>query len=90
MQTKKLMDNERVRVTHWRLPPGAETGVHRHDLDYLVIPLVTGRLKIVEISGPELYAELETGIPQFRKGRHAHNVVNVNDFEFSFIETEIK
>ena len=32
-------DNDRVRVTEWRFGPGEETGWHRHELDYTVVPL---------------------------------------------------
>ena len=30
-----------VRVTEWRFAPGAETGWHRHEADYVVVPLPT-------------------------------------------------
>ena len=36
------IDNERVRVTEWRFAPGAATGWHRHELDYVVVPMTTG------------------------------------------------
>ena len=37
------IDNESVRVTRWRLPPGAAVGFHRHDFDYVIVPLSTAR-----------------------------------------------
>ena len=46
-------DNERVRITEWRFKPGEETGWHRHELDYTVVPLLTGTLTIVDRSGSE-------------------------------------
>ena len=36
------LDNERVRVTEWRFAPGAATGWHRHEHDYVVVPMTTG------------------------------------------------
>jgi quercetin dioxygenase-like cupin family protein len=39
-----MIDNERVRVTEWRIGPGDATGWHRHEHDYVVVPLTTGRL----------------------------------------------
>ena len=39
-----LIDNERVRVTEWRFAPRAATGYHRHEYDYVVVPLTTGKL----------------------------------------------
>ncbi len=38
-----FIDNERTRVTEWRFAPGAATGWHRHEYDYVVIPLMDGR-----------------------------------------------
>ena len=36
-----FIDNERVRVTEWRFAPGAATGWHRHEYDYVVVPMAT-------------------------------------------------
>src|ERR1700683_2141640 len=33
-----------VRVTEWRFAPGAETGWHRHEADYVVVPMLDGDL----------------------------------------------
>ena len=42
-----LIENERVRVTRWDFPnPGDCTGWHRHDYDYVVVPLFDGDLRI--------------------------------------------
>ena len=54
------IDNGRVRVTEWRFAPGTATGHHRHELDYLVVPLTTGRLNVVT-EGGQTVAELATG-----------------------------
>ena len=84
------VDNARTRVTEWRFAPGAETGEHIHEYDYVVVPGLDGVLKIVQPDGSESLAELRAGISYFReKGIH-HNVVNANAFEFSFVEIEIK
>jgi beta-alanine degradation protein BauB len=83
------IDNERVRVTEWRFAPGATTGFHRHEYDYVVVPMSTGRLAS---SGPagESVAELVTGLPYFRAAGVEHDVRNANAFEFTFIEIELK
>ena len=31
--------NDRVIVTEWRFDPGANTGWHRHDHDYVIVPI---------------------------------------------------
>ena len=84
------VDNERVRVTEWRFAPGAETGEHIHALDYAVVPLSDGRLKIVSPQGEETFADLKRGASYFRKAGVHHNVINANGFEYAFIEVEIK
>jgi len=85
-----MVDNERTRVTHWRFPPGAATGFHRHDYDYCVVPLSTGTLRMVDAAGAAAAARLTTGEPYFRNAGVEHDVVNDNDFEFSFIDIEYK
>jgi quercetin dioxygenase-like cupin family protein len=83
------IDNERVRVTEWRFAPGAATGFHRHEYDYVVVPMTTGRLGLTGPAG-ESVAELTTGVPYFRSAGVEHDVRNVNAFEFAFIEIELK
>ncbi len=84
------IDNDRTRVTEWRFAPGAETGVHIHEYDYVVVPGLDGVLKIVDPEGKETLAEMKAGLSYFReKGVH-HNVINANDFEYSFVEVEFK
>ena len=84
------VDNDRVRVTEWHFPPGTATGHHRHEFDYVVVPLSTGRLLITDRIGAESRAELVAGEPYFRKAGVEHNVINANATEFTFIEIEMK
>ena len=41
------IDNSHLRVTEWRFPPGAATGYHRHEHDYVVVPARDGELKLI-------------------------------------------
>jgi quercetin dioxygenase-like cupin family protein len=84
------VDNERVRVTEWRFAPGAETGEHVHGMDYTVVPLGNGRLKLVSAQGEESFSDLKLGVSYFRKAGVHHNVINANDFEYAFVEIELK
>jgi quercetin dioxygenase-like cupin family protein len=84
-----LIDNESVRVTRWHFVPGAATGWHRHEYDYVIVPLTDGRLELVEADGNR-HSELRVGEPYFRGAGVEHDVVNANDHEFTFIETEVK
>jgi quercetin dioxygenase-like cupin family protein len=83
------IDNETVRVTEWRFAPGAHTGQHRHEYDYVVVPLSSGPLAITSATG-EATADLTTGVPYFRAAGAEHDVANPNATDFAFIEIELK
>jgi len=83
------IENDRVIITQWRFPPGAETGWHKHGYDYMVIPGLNGQLLLETIAGNNI-AELEAGQSYYRQAGVEHNVVNVNDYPFSFVEIELK
>lgn len=84
------LDNDRVRVTEWRFPPGAATGWHVHEMDYVVIPMTTGPLTLKEPGGATRKAELTAGISYARQAGVEHDVINDNAFEFIFVEVELK
>ena len=86
-KAKVFIDNQICRVTEWRFAPGASTGWHEHEYDYVVVPLTTGQLKLVSEDGENI-ADLTAGQPYFKNLGVQHDVININDFEFVFIETE--
>ncbi|MEO9102627.1 MAG: cupin domain-containing protein [Burkholderiaceae bacterium] len=83
------IDSERVKVTEWRFAPNAETGWHRHGMDYVVVPMTTGTL-LLETPQGEVRAPLTAGVSYARLTGVEHNVVNANDHEFVFVEIELK
>ncbi len=83
------VETDRVIVTEWRFAPGAETGHHVHALDYVVVPMTTGTLRLVEPTGVR-DVQLQAGVSYSRQAGIAHNVVNANDHEFCFVEIELK
>jgi len=83
------IDNERVSVTEWRFAPGAETGWHRHQYDYVVVPQSTGKLLLKTKDGDSV-SQLVTGKSYFRRAGVEHNVINASEGEFAFIEIEMK
>ena len=88
--SKLLQETGRVIVTEWRFAPGAETGFHTHQMDYVVVPSGDGRLKLVSPQGEESFADLKHGVSYFRKTGVHHNVINANPHEFAFVEIELK
>ena len=83
------VDNERVKVTEWRFAPGAETTWHRHEYDYVVVPMKTGRL-LLDDGKEHKYAQLTEGKSYYRPVGVEHNVINANEGEFVFVEIEFK
>ncbi|MGE3771322.1 MAG: cupin domain-containing protein [Gammaproteobacteria bacterium] len=83
------VDNDTVKVTEWRFAPDAETGWHRHEYDYVVVPVTDGRLRLETPSG-EIVAELKLGQSYSRPVGVEHNVINASGHELVFVEVEVK
>ena len=83
------IDNDKVIVTEWRFSADASTGWHRHGHDYVVVPLMDGKLKLVTSTG-ESFAEMKKGAPYFRNEGVEHDVVNASGGDYAFIEIELK
>lgn len=85
-----LIENQRVRVTRWSFDSrGANTGWHRHEFDYVVVPLFDGELEIEDADGGRSVAKMEHGVPYFRNAGVEHDVINANDFACAFVEVEL-
>lgn len=84
------VDNDRTRVTEFRFAPGAATGYHRHEFDYVVVPQTTGKLKLIGPDGNETIAALTAGQSYFREAGVEHDVINASEHEFVFVEIEFK
>ena len=83
------IDNDRVRVTEWRFAPGTETGWHKHEMDYVVVPLYDGTLRIETADGVT-EVELHHGVSYARQAGAEHNVISTTPAEFAFVEIELK
>ena len=88
-KAKVLIENEKVIVTEYRFAPGQNTGWHRHGHDYVVVPLMDGKVKLETEQGTSL-ADMKKGVPYFRSEGVEHDVINANDSEYAFIEIELK
>ncbi len=84
------IDNDKVTVTRWDFLPGAETGWHRHEMDYLVVPLTDGVLTAEMNDGSVVENKLTIGASYVRPLGVEHNIINDNDNPYSFIEIELK
>lgn len=86
----EFVNNGRARVTEFRFKKrGDNTGWHRHEYDYVVVPLFDGTLEIVTEGGIRIASEMKSGVPYFREAGVEHDVVSANDFECAFVEIEL-
>lgn len=83
------IDNERVIVTEWRFPPGAETGWHTHAHDYVVVPMTDGNLQLETDEGVKT-SQLVKGLSYSRHVGVCHNVINPGPGEVIFVEVEMR
>lgn len=84
-----FIDNERTRVTEWRFKKrGDNTGWHRHQYNYVVVPLFDGHMEIDTGDGDITIAPMKNGVPYFREPGVEHDVRNGNNFDCAFIEIE--
>lgn len=85
-----LIDDAKVRVTRWDFVPGAETGWHRHGMDYVVTTVTPCSFLLEEPGGGERRVEMEAGVAYRREEGVEHNVVNSGAAPMSFVEVELK
>jgi quercetin dioxygenase-like cupin family protein len=83
------VDNADVRVTEWRFAPGTATGHHRHEYDYVVVPMTDGELTLVTKEGNGA-GKIAAGQAYFRKAGVEHDVRNDTPREIVFVEIEMK
>jgi len=62
--------------------------VRRHEYDYVIVPITSGRMRVVE-GGGESINELTAGISYFRKAGVEHDVINGGDRDLIFVEIEL-
>jgi beta-alanine degradation protein BauB len=84
------IDTSDVRVTEWRLGPGASTRPRRHSCDCVIVPLTKGQLRVLRAEG-DSSVEITPGASFLRTAPVEHDVINDgNDASLAFIEIELK
>lgn len=86
----QLVDDARVRVTHFDFAPGAETGWHRHGFDYVITAITDCEMLIEEPGGGSRQVTVPAGTAYRRSAGVEHNVVNAGAGPMSFVEVEVK
>jgi beta-alanine degradation protein BauB len=84
-------DNERVRVTTWTFgAAGAATGRHRHEFDYVVVPITGGTFTITDSEGSVREMNQVAGSAYLGTAGTDHDVVSESTEEAVFVEIELK
>ena len=86
----QLIDDDRVRVTRFDFEPRAETGWHRHEMDYVITALTDCQMLLEEPGGESREVLVPAGTVYRRDKGVEHNVINGGDALMSFVETELK
>lgn len=84
------IDNEIVRVTRWTLGPSEDTGQHRHEFDYVVVPLTQGQMFVANTDGSSTTNDVTPGSPYFRHSGSEHTVSNSGRDVLDFVEIEVR
>ena len=66
------------------------TGFHTHELDYVIVPITNGELKIIDKQDKEVIRKLIAGEPYFINKGVEYNVINNGSDIIIFVEVEIK
>lgn len=90
VQTIEMFDDARKRVSRFEFEDGAETGIHFHELDYVVVPVTGGKFMVEAVDGEVKSIDQQAGVAyQGLSGTH-HNVKNSSGKAAVFVEIEFK
>jgi beta-alanine degradation protein BauB len=84
-------DNDQVRVTTWIFEAaGAATGRHRHEFDYVVVPVTGATFTVTDSDGSARKMTQVAGSPYLGTAGTDHDVVSDSADMVVFVEIELK
>jgi quercetin dioxygenase-like cupin family protein len=83
-------DDDRVRITTWTFEDGEDTGRHRHEYDYIVVPVTGGTFEITEPDGGRREMTQHAARAYLGRAGTEHNVINRTGRTAVFVEVELK
>ncbi|CUH43647.1 cupin domain-containing protein [Ruegeria atlantica] len=86
----QMIDDARVRVTRFDFAPGAETGWHRHAMDYVITAITDCHMRLELPDGSVNEVTVAAGVTYRRDEGVEHNVINAGDAPMTFVEVELK
>ncbi len=84
------VDTDHVRITTWTFEDGEDTGHHRHEYDYIVVPVTGGTFVITEPDGTTRQMTQEAAVAYLGRAGTEHNVINRSRGTSVFVEVELK
>jgi quercetin dioxygenase-like cupin family protein len=83
------LENEHFRVTEWTIEPGGKIPMHQHDYEYVVVPMVSDSMHVVNSDGTETQSHLVTGQSYTRPAGSTHQIESrTSQQNIVFIEVE--
>ena len=83
-------DTDRVRITTWTFEDGEDTGRHRHEYDYIVVPVTGGTFAVTELDGTTRQMTQEAAVAYLGRAGTEHNVISRSHRTAVFVEIELK
>jgi quercetin dioxygenase-like cupin family protein len=77
-----------LRVTKWTIAPNDEIPSHSHEFEYVVVPLVSGVMHVLNSDGSTIETEIRTGQSYAREAGAEHSIANRGSGVIEFVEIE--
>jgi beta-alanine degradation protein BauB len=84
-----MADDGRIRVTKWHFEPGASTGMHTHEFDYVVVPVTGGNFTVTQADDSTVSMVQVPGESYSRSAGVTHDVTNAGYQVAVFVEIEL-
>lgn len=83
------LETDVLRATEWVIEPGGAIPMHPHNYDYVVVPMMTGTMHVLNSDGTEIVANLVSGQSYTRAAGAEHRIENRSaDTTVVFVEIE--
>ena len=89
-QPSTNIDDDRVRITTWTFQDGENTGHHRHEYDYVVVPITGGTFDVLETDGSTREMIQQAAVAYAGRAGTEHDVINRSGDTAVFVEVELK
>lgn len=89
-QKRVVADTDAVRITVWTFEPRSATGYHRHEFDYVVVPVSGGTFTVTAPDGGNTEMTQVPGGAYTRPAGSEHDIANAGSAPAAFVEVELK